>query len=225
MLRGVLLDLDNTLVDQRAATAEALHRWLPSLGVPCTPELLVLWDEVAERHFKAWRERRVTFREQRRGRLREFLPRVRIPYAEGELDAIFADYLIAYESSWRAFPDVDQALAAIAAAGLRTAVLTNGSTEQQHQKLARTGLTGRLGPVFTVEDVGTSKPDPAAFLSACARWGLPPASVLSVGDRHDLDVLPARRAGLLAVHLDRHDGGPHDEPHRIRSLAELPLDW
>lgn len=225
MLRGVLLDLDNTLLDQETATVEALHRWLPSLGVPCTPALIALWHEVAERHFKIWRERRVTFREQRRARLREFLPQIHIRYAEEDLDQIFDGYLAANESSWRTFPDVEDALTAIAAAGLRTAVLTNGSTEQQHAKLARCGLTNRLGPIFTVEDVGTAKPDPAAFLTACARWGLPPSTVLSVGDRHDLDVLPARAAGLHAVHLDRHDQGPHDEPHRIRSLTDLPLHW
>ncbi|GIM96670.1 hypothetical protein Ato02nite_084630 [Paractinoplanes toevensis] len=103
------------------------------------------------------------------------------------------------------------------------AVLTNGSREQQHQKLTRTGLAGRVGPMFTVEDVGAAKPDQAAFLAACARLDLPPSSVLSVGDRHDLDVLPARAAGLRAVHLDRRDEGPHDEPHRIRSLADLRL--
>ncbi|MEU4242323.1 HAD family hydrolase [Actinoplanes sp. NPDC026619] len=224
MLRGVLLDLDNTLVDQETATAEALRRWLPSLGVTCTPSLITRWDEIQERHMVAWRERTVTFREQRRRRLRDFLPTIRIAYAEEALDEIFDGYLAAYESSWRAFPDVDDALAAIAAAGLEVAVLTNGSTEQQHSKLARTGLAGRVGPVFTVEDVGAAKPDAAAFLGACERWGLPPVSVLSVGDRHDLDVLAARAAGLQAVHLDRRDEGPHDEPHRIRSLADLPLN-
>jgi putative hydrolase of the HAD superfamily len=171
----------------------------------------------------AWRARTITFQEQRRRRLRDFLPLIRIPYAEDRLDEIFDGYLAAYESSWRAFPDVDAALAAIAAAGLAVAVLTNGATEQQHSKLSRTGLTGRVGPVFTVEDLGHAKPDPAAFLGACARWGLPPAAVLSVGDRHDLDVLAARAAGLHAVHLDRRDEGPFDEPHRIRSLTELSL--
>jgi putative hydrolase of the HAD superfamily len=221
VLRGVLLDLDNTLVDQDAATTEALQRWLPSLGVACTPDLRSQWDDIQERHMRAFRERTATFQEQRRRRLRDFLPLIQMAYAEEELDEIFEGYLAAYESSWRAFPDVEDALRAIAGAGLEVAVLTNGSNEQQYSKLDRAGLSGRVGPMFTVEDLSASKPDPAAFLDACSRWGLPPSSVLSVGDRHDLDVLPARAAGLRAVHLDRHDRGPHDEPHRIRTLADL----
>ena len=66
-----------------------------------------------------------------------------------------------------------------------------------------------------------AKPDPEAFRRACARWGLPPAAVLSVGDRHDLDVLPARAAGLAAVLLDRDGAGTAGEPSRIRPLADL----
>ncbi|BFU43509.1 hypothetical protein KRMM14A1004_17460 [Krasilnikovia sp. MM14-A1004] len=102
-----------------------------------------------------------------------------------------------------------------------TAVLTNGDTAQQRDKLRRIGLDGRIGPVFTPADLGVAKPDPDAFRRACAHWGLPPHAVLSVGDRYDLDVLAARAAGLDAVQLDRLGAGPAGEPQRITSLREL----
>jgi putative hydrolase of the HAD superfamily len=175
-----------------------------------------------EHHLVAWRERSVTFGEQRRRRLRDFLPLIRIPYAESDLDRVFEGYLAAYQRAYALFDDAMACLDALAASGLATAVLTNGVTDQQTDKIARVGLTGRLGPVFTAEDLGVAKPDPEAFRLACARWGLQPSAVLSVGDRHDLDVLAARAAGLHAVHLDRLDEGPHDEPARIVSLAALP---
>jgi putative hydrolase of the HAD superfamily len=221
-LRGVLLDLDDTLLDQRGATRRALDHWLGTLGVPPTPELHRLWTDLQEHHLGAWRERRVTFPEQRRRRLREFLPAIRIPYAEADLDRVFAGYLTAYQASYTLFDDVPPLLAALAEAGLATAVLTNGTIELQNDKIRRVGLAGRLGPVYTVEDLGVAKPDPAAFRLSCERWGLAPAAVLSVGDRHDLDVLPARAAGLHAVHLDRRGEGPHGEPSRITSLRDLP---
>jgi len=221
-LRGVLLDLDDTLLDQRGAVRRAVYDWLPALGVTPTAELHRLWADLQEHHLVAWRERTVTFSEQRRRRLRDFLPVVRIPYAEADLDRIFAGYLAAYQRAYTLFDDVPGLLAALADAGLATAVLTNGVTEQQTDKIVRVGLADRLGPVFTAEDLGVAKPDPAAFTLACARWGLDPSTVLSLGDRHELDVLPARAAGLHAVHLDRWDEGPFDEPSRIGGLAELP---
>jgi len=221
-LRGVLLDLDDTLLDQRGAVRHALRAWLPGLGVTPTPALHQLWVDLQEHHLVAWRERTVTFREQRRRRLRDFLPAIGVPYAESDLDRVFAGYLAAYQQAYTLFDDVPALLTALRTAGLATAVLTNGIIEQQHDKIARVGLTGRLGPIFTAESLGAAKPDPAAFTSACAQWGHSPSTVLSVGDRHDLDVQPARAAGLHAVHLDRWNEGPHTEPSRITSLRELP---
>lgn len=222
-VRGVLFDLDGTLIDHEGAVADALDGWLPELGVAPGPAVTARWREITEHHMTAWRERRTTFAEQRRRRLRDFLPEVGVQVAEADLDETFAGFLRWFERSWRVFGDTEDALSAVTAAGLATAVLTNGVSEQQHAKLARVGLAGRVGPVWTVEDVGVAKPDPAAFRVACERWGLPPENVLSVGDRHDLDVVPARAAGLSAVLVDRHGAGPADEPHRIRTLRDLPL--
>jgi putative hydrolase of the HAD superfamily len=222
-LRGVLLDLDGTLIDHEAAVAEALRVWLPTLEVAANAGVLAVWSTIQERHVVDWRERRITFQEQRRRRLRDFLPVVGVPFTDDDdhLDRIFDGYLRCYERSWRAFDDVEEALAAIERAGLRTAVLTNGTAEQQNDKLARVGLAGRVGPVYTAEELGAAKPAAGAYLAACRRWGLPPAAVLHVGDRYDLDVEAARNAGLRAVHLDRGNEGPAQERGRIASLHEL----
>jgi putative hydrolase of the HAD superfamily len=202
-LRGVLLDLDDTLLDQRGAVHDALFAWLPTLGVTPTPALHQTWVDLQEHHLTAWRDRSITFREQRRRRLRDFLPLLKIPYAEESLDEIFTGYLAFYEQAYRLFDDVLPFLAFVNSCGLAVAVLTNGTAEQQNDKIARVGLAGRLGPIFTAEELGVAKPSPEAFSLVCARWGLPPSTVLSVGDRYDLDVVPARAAGLQAFHLDR----------------------
>ncbi|AGL19898.1 HAD-superfamily hydrolase [Actinoplanes sp. N902-109] len=215
----MLLDLDGTLVDHEAAAESGLRAWLPTIGQPVTPETLARWHDLEEIHLAAWRAGTISFLEQRRRRLRDFLGTAA---ADEEVDATYAGYLTQYEAAWRAYDDVVPALQALQAAGIPTAVLTNGATVQQHKKLARTGLAALVGPVFTVEDLGVAKPLPEAFLGVCQRWGLAPADVLSVGDNYEFDVVAARAAGLNAVHLDRLGTGPVDEPHRIVTLGELP---
>ncbi|BCJ41981.1 haloacid dehalogenase [Actinoplanes ianthinogenes] len=216
MLRGVLFDLDGTLGDHDTSVHTALTAWLPTVGMTADPETVEHWHTVAEKHLAAWRRREIDFAEQRRRRLRDF----GFSYDQATLDDIFRGYLTEYQNAYRSYDDAADALAAVDRAGLRIAVLTNGSAAQQKAKLARMGLAD-LGPVWTPDDLGTAKPDPGAFSGAVARWGLRPGEVLSVGDRHDLDVLAARAAGLRAVHLDRWGAGPMDEPHRISSLREL----
>jgi putative hydrolase of the HAD superfamily len=223
-LRGVLLDLDGTLLDHDAAVTAGLLRWLPTIGVPATAETRTLWATVTERHMAGWRAGRLTFQQQRRRRVRDFLTAAGRPCEGGDahVDALFSGFLRMYEDAWAPYPDARPALAALRRAGLRTAVLTNGIEAQQTDKLARIGLRDLAGPVYTAETLRLFKPDPAVFGEACRRWGLPPESVVSVGDRHDLDVLPARAAGLRAVHLDRAGTGPAGEAHRVTSLRDLP---
>jgi putative hydrolase of the HAD superfamily len=216
ILNGVLFDLDGTLGDHDGSVAAALAGWLPAIGAAYSPAVHALWDEIAERHLAAWRRREVDYAEQRRRRLKEFLPLVGVDYRDG----IFDGYLAHYDAGYRAYDDAVAAVAGAAGAGLAVAVLTNGSARQQRGKLDRIGL-GHIASVFTPDELGVAKPDPDAFRIACSRWGLEPGSVLSVGDNHAFDVLAARAAGLRAVHLDRFGTSPAEEPHRINTLKEL----
>jgi putative hydrolase of the HAD superfamily len=221
-VQAVVFDLDGTLLDHEGAVERALGAWLPLLGVAPTGDLLAAWLRAEERHFPAWRAGRISFAEQRRRRLRDFLPLVGLePGGDDDLDRVFAGYLACYEAAWTKFDDVDPVLALLRARGIPTAVLTNGSEVQQHAKLRAVGLLATVGAVLTAEALGTAKPDPVAYLLACRHLGVDPGAVLHVGDLHDLDVLAARAAGLQAVHLDRAGRGPADEPCRITSLGQL----
>ncbi|WP_432509644.1 HAD-IA family hydrolase [Kineococcus auxinigenes] len=220
---AVVFDLDGTLLDHPAATLAGLRGWVGSLGLECTAEVEAAWAAAEERHFRAWREGEIGFAEQRRRRLRDVLPLLGVPVGDdAALDAMFTGgFLRAYERAWAAYDDVGEALEAVRAAGLRTAVLTNGPREQQNAKIEAIGLTGRLGPVLTAEELGVAKPRPEAFLAACERLGVAPGRTLHVGDEHAVDVLGARAAGLRAVHLDRSGTGPAGEGARITTLLEL----
>jgi putative hydrolase of the HAD superfamily len=221
-IQAVIFDLDGTLFDHDRSARAALSQWLPQLGAAVTDDLIRAWFDAEERHFTAWQQRLISFPEQRRRRLRDVLPLLgHRPGDDDALDQLFAGYLTCYQATWTRFDDVDAALSAVAYAGLPTAVLTNGTNEQQLAKVTTIGLAGRVGPVFTAEGLGAAKPDPSTYLTVCDRLGMPAGSVLHVGDRHDLDVLAPRAAGLQAIHLDRAGRGPHNEPHRITSLNQL----
>jgi len=219
---AVVFDLDGTLFDHVGAATAGVRDWLTGMGAEATDALLELWFEAEDRHVAAWHRGEVSFDEQRRRRLREVLPRVgREVGSEADLDRAFARYLARYEKAWRRFDDVDATLSMVATAGTRVAVLTNGAEHQQTQKIAVTGLAGRVGPLFCCDALGYAKPDPRAYQHVCEELGLACEHVLHVGDRYDLDVLGARAAGLAAVHLDRANRGPHHEPARVTTLNDL----
>ncbi|MEJ5944531.1 HAD family hydrolase [Pseudokineococcus basanitobsidens] len=222
----VLFDLDGTLVDHDTALREGLIGWLTSqrlaTGEECLEQLVQVWDDVAERHFPAFRARDISFQEQRRRRLRDFLPQVGIDagrLSEESLDRTFEDCLHHYEAAWRPFDDAAPCLEALA--HLRLAVLSNGDQAQQEDKLRRTHLAHHVEVVMTSSSLGASKPDPQAFALACRRLGVDPATVVYVGDRLDVDARPATAAGLRGVWLDRQGTACAEYRPTIASLADL----
>lgn len=121
---------------------------------------------------------------------------------------------------FRLFPDVLPALDALAAAGVRLAVVSNWDCTLGCV-LAGLGVADRFGAIAASAVVGASKPDPAIFRAALAAIGVAPEKALHCGDLADRDVEGARRAGVRAVLLDRagaHAGGPWET---VADLGEL----
>jgi HAD superfamily hydrolase (TIGR01509 family) len=103
-------------------------------------------------------------------------------------------------------PGVVALLDALHNDGVRLGVLSDYPAKA---KLHALGLDHRFDPVLWTGsgDVGALKPDPKGFLEVARRWGLPPADVLYVGDRADVDLEGARRAGMPCVLVGKHQGG------------------
>jgi putative hydrolase of the HAD superfamily len=221
---AVVFDLDGTLLDHRRSTRAGLTAWLAGFGIDWSEPIEQAWFVAEEKHFGAWRRGEISHDEQRRRRLRDFLPAISRPVgSDDELDDVFRSYLDAYRQSWVGFDDVDAAMDVVQGRGLRTAVLTNGTRDLQEAKLAHLGLLERIGPVVCAADIGVAKPHADAFIRLCDQLGLAPDRVLYVGDEHAVDVLGARAAGLRAVLIDRGQAEPVEEPVRIRSLTELEV--
>ncbi|MQY06233.1 HAD family hydrolase [Actinomadura macrotermitis] len=215
---AVLFDLDDTLLDHGGAAAAAITGAFP--GGPAW--LAARWTELVDESVDRYLSGELTWPDQRRYRITRLARELGL----GEWDAARADawfaaeYVPRYEAAWRAFPDVEPALAALA--GRRLGVITNGYEPQQRGKLRRLGLAGALPYLLASSTAGAAKPAPEIFRTACAELGLPPERVAYVGDRLATDAVGATEAGLYGVWLDRPGSGGAADVPRITSLAELP---
>jgi len=226
-VRLVLFDVDGTLVDHDGAAAAGAQQWLMAMGwadAGTIAGLVSKWDEIAERHFPAYRARLTTFQGQRRLRLREFLPLVGIDastWSDDRLDDLFTTYLVAYEAAWRSFPDAEPCLEALRRV-CQIAVLSNGNQEQQEEKVSRTGLGRYVDVVLTSDKLGVAKPDPRAFELACGRLGVPARAVVYVGDQLEVDARAATAAGLRGIWLNRTGDTVPSGVEAIDNLTDLP---
>lgn len=72
-----------------------------------------------------------------------------------------------------AFPEVPEILRRLKAAGIRTAVLSNGSPSMLDSAVKNARIDGLLDCVLSVEEVGVYKPDPRVYQLAVDRLGIP----------------------------------------------------
>lgn len=208
-LRAVCFDLDGTLFDHRGSARAGASRFLEGIGLAVTESAFDAWFAAEDEQFERWRSGRISFQEQRRQRLRTVLPPLGydLPPEDVALDALFDDYLRAYRASWRTFPGVVALLDELRASGYRLGLLTNGSEEQQLEKLAATGLDDAFDVICISERIRFQKPDERAFLTLATALRVEPSACLFVGDDPVRDIAGARSAGMRALLVDNEAQG------------------
>lgn len=103
------------------------------------------------------------------------------------------------------------------------ALVTNGASSLQREKLEASGLEPCFDAVIVSGELGTGKPDPAIFHHALEQLDHDGAQAVMVGDNLRRDVEGALAAGLRAVWVDREGaGGAPEGVPAIRTIAELP---
>ena len=102
---------------------------------------------------------------------------------------------------------------------LPTAWVTNFTTERQVLKLAHLGLLDAADFLFTSEEAGAEKPDPALLQLALRRMNLRPDEVWHVGDSLREDGGMARAGGVRFVWFNR---AGEDVPPGVDAVVR---DW
>lgn len=101
------------------------------------------------------------------------------------------------------------------------AIISNGPTALQREKLTRSGLDGLFDPVLCGLDDGVRKPDPHLYWRGCSTLNTPPDRCLYVGDDWTNDIAGARQAGLHPIWIQPDGIPPHAGPAPIARFPTI----
>lgn len=90
------------------------------------------------------------------------------------------------------------------------------------RQLQEVELDGYFATIIDSEVVGVRKPDPEIFRLALKELDLLPQHGCYVGDTYEIDVLGARRVGMMPILLDPFNLSTERQGLRIQTLAQLP---
>lgn len=118
-------------------------------------------------------------------------------------DAALRDRLMNLYLELDAFPEVPQMLKDLKAAGLKTAILSNGDPRMLDAAVANSGIGGDLDAVLSVEDVGVYKPHFSVYQLAVDTLGVP-ADQISFQSSNAWDAVGAATFGMKVIWCNRY---------------------
>lgn len=123
------------------------------------------------------------------------------------------------------YPEVRDVLARLRRAGMRCAILSNGSPDMLESAVTHAGLGGLLDAVYSVDEVGVFKPDPRVYALASEGLGLAPADICFQSS-NAWDAHAAKVFGFRVVWCNRTRQPPERLPGapdvEIADLTALP---
>jgi len=107
----------------------------------------------------------------------------------------------------------------------RLALLTNGASDLQREKIAGAGIASYFEEILVAGDIGVAKPHARMFTTLLARLEIEPHEAIMIGDSQSKDVQGAQAVGIKAIWLNR-DNTPRRDPItpdlEVNNLEEIP---
>lgn len=189
MIRAVVFDLDNTLVDFMAMkdrAVEAAVRAMVDAGLPAS------FEEVKSRIDEIYRQEGIEYQRVFDTLLTRML---------GEVDyKILAAGIIGYRRAREAalvpYPHVHLTLYELAKRGYKLGIVSDAPQLEAWLRLCYLQLHHVFDAVVTFEDSGVRKPSPEPFRKILSLLGVEPKHSLMVGDWADRDIVGAAKVGM-----------------------------
>jgi putative hydrolase of the HAD superfamily len=189
MIKAVLFDLDNTLIDfmrmKRAATEAAVDAMLGA-GVHLNKEqatrlIYELYDEYGIEHQQIFQE---------------FLIRTQQKVDYKILAAGVVAYRKARTVLAEPYPGVMPTLLNLKQKGLKLAIVSDAPILQAWTRLTEMKIQDFFDAVVTFDDTGERKPSAGPFKKAIEKLGVKAEEVLHVGDWPERDIAGAKALGI-----------------------------
>jgi putative hydrolase of the HAD superfamily len=153
----------------------------------------------------------------------QYLRSLGVEASADDPDVRFSERRVLGEPEVTPRPDAAETLAALRERGLHVSIVSNIDDDQLAAIWPRIGLAEHVDAVTTSEEARSCKPDERIFRLALEKaGGLPPETVLFVGDSPWHDVAGARALGMTTALIGAAPGGDTPQAdHVIQDLREL----
>ena len=189
MIRAIIFDLDNTLIDfmkmKRISCEQAIDAMIDAgLSIPKKKALEILY-KIYEK--KGIEDPRI---------FQKFLKRITGKIDYRKLAYAITAYRQARTGFLHPYPGTKRTLLKLKEKGLKLAIVSDAPKFKAWLRLVAMKIDDFFDVVLALEDTGRAKPSRMPFRAALKQLKLKPSQCLMVGDRPNIDLKGARQLGM-----------------------------
>jgi putative hydrolase of the HAD superfamily len=192
MIKAVIFDLDNTLVDFMLMKRQAIDAAINAMR---DAGLKLSTEKIRERIDQIYSERGIEFQNVFDELL--FSEFSKVDYKI--LSAGVIAYRRAREAALVSYPHVTMTLIDLSKMHMKLGVVSDAPAREAWLRLCYLNLHHLFDAVVTFEDTGKRKPDPEPFRKILDLLNIKPSEALMVGDWAERDVVGAAKVGMKTV--------------------------
>jgi len=189
MIKGVVFDLDNTLLDfmkMKEFAVKAAIKGMIEAGLKVNEDKSYIEINSIYEEF-GWENQKV---------FDVFLEKT-IGHVDNKfLAAGIVAYRRAREANLMAYPNVNKTLLALSKSGIKLGVVSDAPSREAWMRIYYLNLYHYFDVVITFDDSGERKPSPIPFQLALDGMGLRPEETIMIGDWPERDVVGAQQIGM-----------------------------
>ena len=220
MIEFLFLDLDDTILDFHKAERIALSRTIREFGVEPTEEILQLYHEINDWHWKQLELGKMTREEVLVNRFAVLFERLG---RNVEAAACTKRYSENLAIGHYFMPGAEEAVASLSKK-YRLFLASNGTASVQHGRMTSANLYRFFEEAFVSQEIGHNKPSRAYFEACFARIpGFDREKAMMVGDSLTSDIKGGINAGIKTVWVNpgHKDCGEIKPDYEIEALSQL----
>ena len=192
MIKAVIFDLDNTLLDFMTMKKEAVMNALSSMkDAGLDIDVDNSYKEIMDIYEVNGWENQLVFD--------KFLKN-KLGYIDSKyLAAGIVAYRRAKEANLKAYPNVEKTLNHLLENNIKLAIVSDAPSREAWMRIYYLGLHNFFETVITFDESGERKPSPTPFKLALGRLNLSKDEVLMVGDWPERDMVGASSVGIKTI--------------------------
>jgi putative hydrolase of the HAD superfamily len=217
MIKAVIFDLDNTLVDfmrMKHNAVEAAIKAMIDSGLDLPDNV------IREKIDEIYNEKGIEYQQVFDNLLHFFLGKVDYKI----LSAAIVAYRTAREAELNTYPKVIPTLIRLIKMGIKLGVVSDAPSREAWLRLSYIGLHHIFDAIVTFDDSGERKPSPVPFNLILERLGVKPEEALMIGDWAERDVDGAKAVGMktaFARYGDIFNTEVHNADYEIKEVSEI----